>query len=209
MSHRRFALRVAAVAFATVTAVVVSSPDSTPEATAQETFTLQTPVSPARCGTVTAKVTGDTSSPTPVSSWTFTQNSSIEIEATAAAGCTFSGWNILHPDGSVLTWTANPTRFQLSGDIKATAHFTGTPTATATAPTGFTATAGSGQIRLAWTDPFDATITKYQVRYQVGTSLWLSWAGHLGQQRLDHVAHSGRAPQRCEAHGRVAGRSGN
>ncbi|MXY15731.1 MAG: fibronectin type III domain-containing protein, partial [Acidobacteria bacterium] len=43
------------------------------------------------------------------------------------------------------------------------------------APADLTAKAGNTQVTLAWTDPGDATITKYQFRYQVGVSLWTSW----------------------------------
>ena len=37
-------------------------------------------------------------------------------------------------------------------------------------PTGFTATSGDTQVVLAWTDPGDASITKYQSRHKAGTS---------------------------------------
>ncbi len=42
--------------------------------------------------------------------------------------------------------------------------------AAAAAPTGFTATSGDTQAVLAWTDPGDASITKYQSRHKAGTS---------------------------------------
>ncbi len=53
------------------------------------------------------------------------------------------------------------------------------PTAAA-APTSFTATAGSGQVDLAWTAP-SGTITKYQVRQGTGDPVvWGAWAGITG-----------------------------
>ena len=56
------------------------------------------------------------------------------------------------------------------------AHGQGAPPA----PTGLTAKAGNAQITLAWTDPSDSTITKYQSRYQFGTSLWSQWTDISG-----------------------------
>ena len=38
-------------------------------------------------------------------------------------------------------------------------------------PTGFTATPGDEQVFLSWTDPSNASITKWQVRYKAGASL--------------------------------------
>ena len=42
-------------------------------------------------------------------------------------------------------------------------------------PTGLTATAGNAQVSLFWTNPNDASITKYQVLRRTGTT-WGSWA---------------------------------
>ena len=42
--------------------------------------------------------------------------------------------------------------------------------AAAAKPTGFTATSGDEQAVLAWTDPGDSSITKYQLRHKAGTS---------------------------------------
>ena len=42
-------------------------------------------------------------------------------------------------------------------------------------PTGLTATAGNAQVALAWTDPDDSSITKYQVQKRTGAA-WGSWA---------------------------------
>ena len=56
------------------------------------------------------------------------------------------------------------------------------PTAAA-APTSFTATAGSGQVDLAWTAP-SGTITKYQVRQGTGDPvMWGAWADITGTTR--------------------------
>ncbi len=59
---------------------------------------------------------------------------------------------------------------------------TATPLAAgaAAAPTGFTATAGSGQVALAWTAP-SGTITKYQVRQGTGDPVvWGAWTDITG-----------------------------
>ena len=42
-------------------------------------------------------------------------------------------------------------------------------------PVGFMATAGAGRVALSWTDPSDATITKYQYRQKVGSAAWGAW----------------------------------
>ncbi len=49
------------------------------------------------------------------------------------------------------------------------ATVTPTPPPPPAKPTGFDAEAGDTQVTLTWTDPVDATITKYQVRYKAGT----------------------------------------
>ena len=123
-----------AVLSATITVVVISSRDSTPQVTAQqETFTLETPASPAGCGTVIAKLAGGTQTPQPGTEWTFHQNAYVKVTATAKAGCTFSHW--VYDYGSQLTRTDNPFQFQLISNSTVTAHFTGTPAPATATPT--------------------------------------------------------------------------
>ncbi len=123
-----------AVLSATITVVVISSRDSTPQATAQqETFSLETPVSPAGCGTVVAKLAGGTQTPQPGTEWTFHQNAYVKVTATAKTGCTFSHW--VYDYGSQLTRTSNPFQFQLISNSTVTAHFTGTPAPATATPT--------------------------------------------------------------------------
>ncbi len=43
------------------------------------------------------------------------------------------------------------------------------------APTGVTATAGVSDVTLAWDDPGDSTVTKYQVRYRREGDAWFRW----------------------------------
>ena len=43
------------------------------------------------------------------------------------------------------------------------------------APAGFSATAGPGKVDLAWADPNDVTITKYQYRQKAGTGSFSTW----------------------------------
>ena len=42
-------------------------------------------------------------------------------------------------------------------------------------PAGLTATPGNQRVTLAWTDPSDSSITKYQVRQKAGSADWGSW----------------------------------
>ena len=56
-----------------------------------------------------------------------------------------------------------------------------TPVAKPAAPTGLTATAGATQVTLNWSDPGNATIEKYQMRYGAGLTTdsgfsWGTWA---------------------------------
>ncbi len=42
-------------------------------------------------------------------------------------------------------------------------------------PAGFTATAGNARVLLAWSNPGDSTITKWQYRQKIGSAAWGSW----------------------------------
>ncbi len=67
-----------------------------------------------------------------------------------------------------------------TSDWSDTASATPVAATAAAAPTGFTATAGNGQVDLAWTAP-SGTITKYQVRQGTGDPLvWGAWADITG-----------------------------
>ncbi len=59
---------------------------------------------------------------------------------------------------------------------------TANPATVPVAPTGLTATAGSAQVDLAWANPNDSNITKYQVRYGAGTTVpaTATWADIAG-----------------------------
>ncbi len=48
------------------------------------------------------------------------------------------------------------------------------------APTGFTATAGNGQVVLNWSDPDDATITGYQYQQKTGGNFGATWTAMSG-----------------------------
>ena len=68
-----------------------------------------------------------------------------------------------------------------STDGTATSSTAITPVDKPAAPTGLTATGGATQVTLNWTDPGNATITKYQVRYGAGLTTdsgfsWGTWA---------------------------------
>ena len=49
------------------------------------------------------------------------------------------------------------------------------PTTAPAKPTGLTAQAGNAQVALSWTNPNDATITKYQYQQKAGSAAWGSW----------------------------------
>ncbi len=126
-----------AIVAATVTALMVSGRDtSTPARAEDTTHELSTPVSPEGCGEVTAREPGETTVPSPASQWTFPRNAYVQVTARAHEGCTFSKW-VLDFGGYPVEQTTNPSQFQLTEDMTATAHFTGTPaspTATAVPP---------------------------------------------------------------------------
>ncbi len=61
----------------------------------------------------------------------------------------------------------------LTGRLVVTTDDDETPVA---APTGLSATPGSGEVRLRWLDPSNSDITKYQVRQGTGTTVtWGAW----------------------------------
>ena len=64
-------------------------------------------------------------------------------------------------------WTTTPNTVSLS--------LTGPAVTKPAKPADLTATAGDKQVALAWTDPSDSGITKYQVRQKAGTAAWGSW----------------------------------
>ena len=79
-----------------------------------------------------------------------------------------------------------------SGDGEA-ATVTATPTLVPSKPGGFVATAGDGRVSLSWSDPANASITKYQLRRKAGSSfvadddgLWADIAGS-GSGTTGHV----------------------
>ena len=69
------------------------------------------------------------------------------------------------PGEEVLVWTVKDI---FGGEASDSIKFT--VIAAAAKPAGLTATSGDGQAELAWTDPGDSGITKYQSRHKAGTS---------------------------------------
>ena len=131
-------LTLAVVAVLTLAACSEIGPQRT--AASPPVFSLQTPVSPTGCGTVTARETSDTAIPAPARSWTFPQYSFLRLQAPKAAGCTFRAWHLRYASNSTITLTDNPTSFQLSENMTVTARFTGTPSASPTPTPTTTAT---------------------------------------------------------------------
>ena len=75
--------------------------------------------------------------------------------------------------GSALTWSSAGLSWS-SGDTVALS-LTAAPATKPAKPADLTATAGDKQVALAWTDPSDSGITKYQVQQKAGTAAWGSW----------------------------------
>ena len=76
---------------------------------------------------------------------------------------------------SVLQWTPSPALSWSHGNMVALKLTAPASASKPVKPAGLSATAGDGEVSLAWTNPNDATITKYQVRRRTGNS-WGSWA---------------------------------
>ena len=113
--------------------IVQASRDSASPAVAQEAAgQLTATVSPEGCGTVTAQLTSDTSTPEPDTEWTFSNNAYVKVTAKAVKGCTFARWNLTL--GGQPFWSSNwnPFQFQFISGLELTAHFTGEPDTTLT-----------------------------------------------------------------------------
>ena len=104
-----------------------ASHDATPPSSAAATDRLTAEVTPAGCGTATAKETSDTSTPSPASEWTFPDGAYVRIAATARTGCTFVRWELLLGGVFFYDTSSNPLQFQLASDMTVKAHFSGTP----------------------------------------------------------------------------------
>ena len=76
---------------------------------------------------------------------------------------------------SVLRWTPSPALSWSAGNTVALKLAAAAAPAKPAKPTGLKATAGNGRVKLAWTNPGDSSITKYQVQRRTGTT-WGSWA---------------------------------
>ncbi|MYH68555.1 MAG: hypothetical protein F4152_08465 [Dehalococcoidia bacterium] len=122
MSKRNIALALWALAVVAgmVTAGVL--------ATRGSTHRLLTPVTPEGCGTVLVREASNGGlASDPAREWTLPGDVSIEVEALADEGCTFSRWTLEDGSGGVVEAAMNPTQFRLIRDTTATAHFTGAP----------------------------------------------------------------------------------
>ena len=66
---------------------------------------------------------------------------------------------------------------------------TASPATVPAAPTGLAATVGDTQVDLAWTNPNDSNITKYQVRYGAGTTVpaTATWEDISGSGTITHT----------------------
>ena len=120
-------------------------------------------------------------------SWADPQDASItKWQVRHKAGTSFTAADDLWTDiagstasttGHTVTGLTNATQYvfevravSAQGTGAASAAVTATPAAPPSAPSGFTAAPGDREIALSWTDPLDASITKWQVRHKAGTS---------------------------------------
>ncbi len=76
---------------------------------------------------------------------------------------------------SMLRWTPSPALSWTDGNTVALKLTAPASTTKPAKPTGLSATAGNAQVALAWTDPSDSSITKYQYRQKAGSAAWGSW----------------------------------
>ncbi len=60
---------------------------------------------------------------------------------------------------------------------------------TKNAPAGLKATPGDGEVSLSWTNPNNASISKYQVRQRAGSEGWSSWSD-IANSGKDTVSHT-------------------
>ena len=77
-----------------------------------------------------------------------------------------------------------------SGDGVQSAEVTVTPLALPAAPTGFTATAGDGQVTLAWEAPQDASITRWEFRQKKVLGTYGSWTPIAGAPITSHIVEN-------------------
>ena len=113
--------------------ILQTTRDSASPAVAQEaTGQLTATVSPEGCGTVTAQLTSDTSTPEPDTEWTFSDNAYVKVTAKAVKGCTFARWNLTLGGQPFWSSSWNPFQLQFIGGLELTAHFTGEPVTTLT-----------------------------------------------------------------------------
>lgn len=131
-------------------------------------------------------------------------NGTVEMRRTADDGEDDVGatdWEIAD-DGlsrartGATSWTngSNPHKVGVFGYAKIPPLTTYGPAA----PAGLTATPGGGQVSLAWADPLDSTITKYQYRVSAdgGTTWSPDWTFGAKQQRYHHLAYGDWPDQR-------------
>ncbi|MYK91555.1 MAG: hypothetical protein F4026_05320, partial [Synechococcus sp. SB0669_bin_8] len=101
--------------------------------------------------------------------------------------------NTAEPDGKVKLTVRPDTNYVPSGfqeDLQTllVKDNDGTPTAPSK-PTGFTATAGNAQVVLAWSNPNNSAITKYQVQQKASSGNYGSWTD-IGSSTATTVSHT-------------------
>ena len=107
---------------------------------------------------------------------------SIALTASPASGYSVSGWSGGGCSGTGTTCTATVTV-----DTTVTVTFTQQPAPAA--PSSLTASPSDGQVALSWTDPGDATISGYELRYKAGSAAYGSWADISGSD-ADTTSHT-------------------
>ena len=129
-------------------------------------------VSPAAGGSVTGSGI-DCGSGTTADCKERVSGGSIALTASPASGYAVSSWSGGGCSGTGTTCTA-----AVTADTKVTVTFAERPALAA--PSGLSASPSDGQVALSWTDPSDATITGYELRYKAGSGAYGSWADISG-----------------------------
>ena len=92
----------------------------------------------------------------------------------------FSPCATLGPGVHRVTWSWNGPDSRAIRAGRTSTTFTVLPADFPAWPTGLTATAGNGQVTLAWNDPGDASITRWEVQWKEGTEDYGDWTPIAG-----------------------------
>ena len=93
----------------------------------------------------------------------------LNVDGAAQA---FSNAEAVRPSEPNVTWSFDPATDWIDGT---TVSVSLTTPPVPAKPAGLKAVAGDAQVALSWTDPGDASITRYQYQQKAGSAAWGSW----------------------------------